>query len=107
MDITTDLQHSTTALILFSFFISYLPLPLSFISINLFIISTTPPTTQLMKTLAGVSKRWNKNIFQLLARDKVYKKISVCLSLAIQESTNTVAIFSLLYVKTSDAFHNR
>ena len=34
-------------------------------------------------------KRWNKNIFQLLARDKVYKKISICLSLAIQESTNT------------------
>ena len=28
-----------------------------------------------MKTLTGVSKRWNKNIFQLLARDKVYKKI--------------------------------
>ena len=49
-----------------------------------------------MKTLAGVSKHWNKNIFQLLARDKVYKKISICLSLAIQESTNTVAIFSLL-----------
>ena len=28
-----------------------------------------------MKTLAGVSKHWNKNIFQLLARDKVQENI--------------------------------